>query len=291
MTLGDRDVLLPSQGIPRIQSNASDFPIEAEFYRAEEMQSNEPAASPDEDAHDRTSRAASELSIPDFKSPAISHNPSLLSPSKISNVPTTPKHPEPYHLNTDVIPTSRPTHKRNLSPARFAPETESQFDNAWRPLSPPPQLSPFSSSPNHISPNDPSTPSSTSPFKHPLLPTQTAPIPPSQATTVDITQRTQPLPLARDFSSSTTKKVSNRTLRSSSPSLPPPPPAPLLSSSPVLTRKSPYKDRWLVGSGGLWDGRRLTDSQLLPDSLMNDSFAGPPGWEVMGSDGMEYEDE
>lgn len=287
-TLPDLNILLPSPRTPRVHSKAPNFSIEAKAHSAEYMQSYEPAASPDEDAHGRNSRAVSELSLPDFNSPAISHDSPPLSRSIHSNVPTTPKPPVFYHLNTDVLQASRPNHKRNLSPQRFAPETESQFDNAWRPLSPPPQLSPFSSSPNHISPDDPSTPSLTSPFKHSLLPTQTVPIPPSQATTVDITQRTQPqLPLP--FSSSTIKRPFRR-LRSSSPSLPPPPPAPLLSSSPLLTRKSPHKNSWM-GNGGLWDGRRLTDSQLLPDSLMNDSFAGPPEWEVMVSDGMEYEEE
>ena len=27
----------------------------------------------------------------------------------------------------------------------------------------------------------------------------------------------------------------------------------------------------------MWNGVRLTDSQLLPDSLLNDSEIGPPG--------------
>lgn len=179
------------------------------------------------------------------------------------------------------------------SPPRLAPETESQFENAWRSLSPPPPLSSFSSSPNHISPNDPSTPSPPSPFKHPQPPTQAAPIPPSQATTVDITQRTQPhlpLPLPTNLSSSTSKKTS-RKLRSSSPSIPRPPPPHPLSSSPLCSRKMPYEEPW-TGYGGGWDNRRLTDSQLLPDSLMNDTFAGPPGWDSqeIENDGMEYED-
>ena len=290
--LVDNNVRLPSQRTPRIPSNASGFSTEAKIYSAEDMQPYTPAASPDEDARSHKNRAVGELSIPEFNDQAISHNPPSLSLSNHSNVTMTPEHPRPHHLNTDIVQASRPNHKPDLSPKGFAPETESQFDNAWRPFSPPPQLSPFSSSPSHISPNDPSTPSPASPFKHPLLATQTLPMPPSQATTVDITQRTQPqlpLPLARDFSSSSTKKPSRR-FRSPSTSLPPPPPAPPLSSSPLLTRKSPHKDS-LLGMGGMWDGRRLTDSQLLPDSLMNDSFVGPPGWELMGSDGMEYEEE
>ena len=179
------------------------------------------------------------------------------------------------------------------SPPRIAPETESQFENAWRSLSPPPHPSPFSSSPNHTSPNDLTTPTPASPFKHPHLPSQAAPIPPSQATTVDITQRTQPqlpLPLPRDLSSSTSKKSSRR-IRSSSPSIPPPPRLPL-SSSPLYSRKTPQEEVPWTGYGGGWDGKRLTDSQLLPDSLMNDTFAGPPGWDSqeIEYDGMEYED-
>ena len=96
-----------------------------------------------------------------------------------------------------------------------------------------------------------------------------APVPPSQATTVDVTQ---PSPRKTTSSSQTVTQRSLRKLASSSeayPSSPPPMPPP--SSSPLASRNP---DPW---AGYQWNGVRLTDSQLLPDSLLNDSGDGPPG--------------
>lgn len=93
-----------------------------------------------------------------------------------------------------------------------------------------------------------------------------APVPPSQATTVDVTQ---PSPRG-SFPSSAKAVVAER---SPPRILPPssPPPVPPASSSPLAARKA---DPW---EGYVWNGVRLTDSQLLPDSLMDDSQIGPPG--------------
>ena len=44
------------------------------------------------------------------------------------------------------------------------------------------------------------------------------------------------------------------------------------SSSPLLVNRK--VDPW---AGYEWNGVRLTESQLLPDSLMDDSQVGPPG--------------
>ncbi|MCJ1224375.1 hypothetical protein MMC12_001020 [Toensbergia leucococca] len=81
--------------------------------------------------------------------------------------------------------------------------------------------------------------------EQPQNPTEDPSLPPpssnpiSQATTADLTQPTQPLP-----------------------------PPPLVLSSPRLERDSLVEEEW--------DGVRLTDSQLLPDSLMGDSLPMPP---------------
>lgn len=138
-------------------------------------------------------------------------------------------------------------------------ETDSQFQSAWRDYSPPRNSN--ASERDHSDqelPHMPSDPRSSN------LPPQ---VRPSQATTVDVTQssphiaRNQPSPLR--FRTQPRRLRSQlqppEQLRSSSP-----PPRGMLSSSPV-------KDVELV-----WDGERLTDSQLLPDSLMNDSLPAPP---------------
>ena len=97
-----------------------------------------------------------------------------------------------------------------------------------------------------------------------------APVPPSQATTVDLTQ-----PSPRHMPSPSPAILTRRSPRKSLspaqayPSSPPPIPPP--SSSPLESRKSD------LCAGYVWNGIRLTDSQLLPDSLLNDSEIGPPG--------------
>jgi len=122
-------------------------------------------------------------------------------------------------------------------------QTESQYENAWLPYHP---ITTLSSSPLSTSPSPPNqAPSTPQPMTVPtqLLP----PIPPSQATTTDNTQ----------------PPSSSLALPSSPPPMPPPP----SSSSPSAGK------RW---AGFEWDGVRLTDSQLLPESLMRDSVGGPP---------------
>lgn len=89
-------------------------------------------------------------------------------------------------------------------------------------------------------------------------------IPPSQATTTDLTQTQYSPP-----------KASSSSLRF--PSSPPPMPPP--SSSPTIGRKA--LDPW---KGFEWDGVRLTDSQLLPESLMDDGIE-------LSNGGLEWEDE
>ncbi|MCJ1451400.1 hypothetical protein MMC28_001736 [Mycoblastus sanguinarius] len=144
-------------------------------------------------------------------------------------------------------------------------QTESQFEDAWHPYAPTPELDPSNllSSPTSNTDHDSSLPMTVPtqllpPIRTPLA-NNTTPfktlVPPSQATTVDVTQ-----PSPRRMT------ASDQSYSSSPPPMPPP------SSSPSLGRK--VTDPWM---GYEWDGVRLTDSQLLPESLMNDSFIGPPG--------------
>lgn len=99
------------------------------------------------------------------------------------------------------------------------------------------------------------------------LPSSTAPVPTSQATTVDITQ-------------SPSAPRASQQLFYSPQALPPPPF--LFSSSPLLTRAA------VEDYAEAWDGVRLTDSQLLPDSLMSGTLIAPP---ALDGEGWEYEGE
>lgn len=73
-------------------------------------------------------------------------------------------------------------------------------------------------------------------------------------------------------------------------SIPPPstsPPRPTSSSSPFAEMRAAPD-----GYTGGWNGIRLTDSQLLPDSLINGSLVGPPMMTLGGVDeeDLEYEE-
>lgn len=175
------------------------------------------------------------------------------------------------------------------------PETESQFENAWHeytlsqgladqaleqtrsqsPQSPPLQnLSPGPSKFDHDSPWDERDepqlpilpPPSQSTVSRPEKPSYTAAaaIPTSQATTVEITQYD---------SHPNLHAFSQQILSSSSPSQPPPFLFPL--SSPPQSRIAADVEAEAEAEVE-WDGVRLTDSQLLPASLMEGSLVGPP---------------
>ncbi|KAL8840436.1 MAG: hypothetical protein Q9176_003934 [Flavoplaca citrina] len=167
---------------------------------------------------------------------------------------------------------------QSSSPIRFKRgpvlETESQFENAWRDYTPPMESDGNSSngggeSLTVISPAyEPSLPlfnqrtnidSSTSIQSLP-------PVPPSQATTVDQTQastkHTQSHPTPAQ---STAVQV---------PSSPPNQRQALSSSSPFHTRKSRAADTYMGYQG--WNGVPMTESQLLPDSLLDHDVGLPP---------------
>ena len=167
---------------------------------------------------------------------------------------------------------------QSSSPIRFKRgpvlETESQFENAWRDLTPPMESDGNSSngggeSLTVISPAyEPSLPlfnqrtnidSSTSIQSLP-------PVPPSQATTVDQTQAsTKHTQYHRTPAQSTTVQV---------PSSPPNQRQALSSSSPFHTRKSRASDTYMGYQG--WNGVPMTESQLLPDSLLDHDVGLPP---------------
>ena len=158
-------------------------------------------------------------------------------------------------------------------------QTESQFEKGWSIYTPIDEihsdLEPLpSASPKPVEPASSGLMTVPTQFLRPPISTPPkyykAPVPPSQATTVDLTQ-----PSPRNMPSLSQAIVTRRSPRKSTspsqvyPSSPPPLPPP--SSSPLENRKRELLE------GYVWNGVRLTDSQLLPDSLLNDSEIGPPG--------------
>ncbi|KAL8789747.1 MAG: hypothetical protein Q9213_000998 [Squamulea squamosa] len=154
-------------------------------------------------------------------------------------------------------------------------ETESQFENAWRDYTPPPENKdlPISDG-GEICAHEPSLPvvhrtsgidSSDDLQSLPL-------IPPSQATTTDITQaslRRTRLPHQASTYDTQPQVPSSPSLQRQA----------FLSSSPFHTRKGLAADTYMGYQG--WNGVPMTESQLLPDSLLNDSLGLPivPGVE------------
>lgn len=214
---------------------------------------------------------------------------------------------EPSHL------TARPSASKEVSAQLLADlhrdtqpgglQTESQYENGWTSYTPADDidihsddLEPPSSSLDPKPIIEGSQPSSdhlltvptqfirppfSSPPKFYKAPPVPVPVPPSQATTVDVTQPSPSYHTA--IPSSSPRKLppssSFSQLHPPSSSSSPPPPPPPSSSSPSLAERKPAKaavDPW---EGYVWDGRRLTDSELLPDGLLDDSQGGllPPG--------------
>ena len=181
-------------------------------------------------------RASSELSIPDFEDNASqqpSHREPDLSESDVDNIPSTPE--APPASTPKAAATQSQVHIQQLHSPVLALETESQFENAWRTLSPP-----TCPSPEMIPSSQPSTsdrylhrqasPPPIKPFINPSLPRQHRPLL-SQATTTD---DTQPLP---------SQPTGLYPIRSSSPKLLPKPssqepPSPSPSPSQATTTDS-----------------------------------------------------
>ena len=166
-------------------------------------------------------------------------------------------------------------------------ETESQFEAGWHSYHPPPPSLPSS----------PLLPPIDSPFSLPMtIPTQplpppprasstqpNLPVPPSQATTTDTTQPSpaRKMPSSQfQFLPSPSKKLPTSSKTAAFPSSSPPPMPPPPSSSLGVGESTM--------AGFRWNGVRLTDSQLLPESLLNDSLIGDLGF---SQEGLEEEEE
>ena len=148
-------------------------------------------------------------------------------------------------------------------------ETESQFEDGWREYTPP-SLDYGSSQPDHHHHDEgeenlqlPQPPLPTPKRPEPISkPVRLPPVPPSQATTVDITQSTPHRPSLQQGSIGSLLQTacSQSSQRQQSQSL----------SSPLLDRKlADVGQDTYVGYQG-WNGVRMTDSQLLPASLIDD---------------------
>ncbi len=193
--------------------------------------------------------------------------------------------------------------QRVTQPAGFL-ETDSQFERGWYPYIPPAQ-DPHPPSLNPLTPSPPLRYQDQLPASQPkTIPTQPPKflnadaidiqpqhlVPPSQATTAEATQtppsspskHSQHLPHPSHSEISSTHSCPplnppTTTLPSPQPFPSSPPPIPPPSSSQTESRKT--TQAW-VAMGYAWEGAPLTESQLLPASLMEDSPVGPPaGWE------------
>lgn len=198
---------------------------------------------------------------------------------------------------TPSPPNERPSDSQEVCAQLFADllrntnsgglQTETQYERGWTIYTPPDDI--------HSESDLEPLPSTSQPIEQPLsslipVPTQLirppisspqkfykAPVPPSQATTVDVTQpsprnaSSQPILTQSSPHNHKESPLPLQAARSSQTFPSSPPPMPPSSSSPMANRKV---DPW---AGYVWNGRRLTESQLLPDSLMDDSLVGPPG--------------
>lgn len=251
--------------------------------------------------------------------------PESSGPSSHYNLPQTPPsiRSSLVFASTELSPNP---HKKGIFPLPrpcLALETESQFENAWHDYTPAPTLSDEkvgreseeeSQDPLSLSPQEPENPTPPNMSDHTVLSLPKL-SPQQQLTTVDITrpppQSTStplyrrpspslspsfeihnhpspilPSPKFRNSLSTTAKPPNSKsTARVDIAQSPPPtsPPKPASSSFQLNVTRAD-----LDGYAGEWNGIRLTDSQLLPDSLINGSLVGPPTMMTLG--GVDEED-
>lgn len=164
-------------------------------------------------------------------------------------------------LESELLQSSSPA----SVPQPPALETESQFENAWRELTPPPLDLEYEQNTNEQDldfalPTIPPL----SPKNSITKPTSLPPIPSSQATTTDITQATPHHSRLNDESQ----------ILGSSPTQHPEHFLPS-SSSPFRARKEQDARTTFMGYEG-WNGVPMRESQLMPRSWMDDSLELPP---------------
>ena len=182
-------------------------------------------------------------------------------PYTLGSDPITPSKSQSYSLEASAQLTNELRHLTQPKNHHPVLETESQFENSFQDYSPPNLIS--SSDDEEASArfeDHDSYHTASSELPLPLAPPPLV-VPSSQATTVDLTQAPA-LAITR-------------------PSVQPF----HFSSSPLNSSENGTGSQYSV----VWDGKRLTDSQLLPDSLMKDSVQPAPLSEEDGEEawGME----
>ena len=177
--------------------------------------------------------------------------------------PTTPSKSQSYSVEASAQLTNELRHLTQSRNHRPILETESQFENSFHDYRPPnrilsPDYEDASAQPEGH--NSYHTAISDMPLPPPLPPR--LPIPPSQATTADLTQA----PFG------VTTRSSFQPFH--------------FSSSPFNSSENDPGSQ----NSAVWDGKPLTDSQLLPDSLMMDSVHPAPVWEEDGKEAWAMEE-
>lgn len=238
----------------------------------------------------------------------------------------------PIFASTELSPQSHKKGIFSLPRPRLALETESQFENAWHDYTPAPTLSgeklniesaaefqdPFTLSPQELKNSAPPNLSDDTVLSLPKMSSQQQFIPvditqsppqspstplyrrpsPSLSTSFEIHNHPSPiLPSPKFRDSLSTATTSTNPLHSQATAtadinqspLPPTtsPSKPTSSSSPLADNRAARE-----GYAGEWNGIRLTDSQLLPDSLINGTLVGPPMMMTLGGvdeEDLEYE--
>ena len=197
----------------------------------------------------------------------VASSPKILDTyTTVSQSPDQHSYPASAQLQSDL---RRATQRDGL-------ETESQFEGAWKSYHPGDNIDQQSDVSDLLLSSEEIQQPCSSPMTVPtqLLPPQYTtqgtpsrnPVPPSQATTVD---STQPSPhkmpsLSQRMPVKEHSPTSSSTLSSSTPPLAPP-------TSSQETGGKPADPL----AGYEWDGVRLSESQLLPESLMQDSLQDP----------------
>lgn len=179
----------------------------------------------------------------------------------VSN-PITPSKSRSYSLEASAQLSNELQHLTQPQNHRLGLETESQFENAFHDYSPPNLVS--SSDDERASAHSDGYDSyhtASSELLLPPPPPPQLPVHSSQATTADLTQT--------PFVATTPSFVQPFHF----------------SSSPLSSSENGHGSQY----SAVWDGKPLTDSQLLPDSLMRDSVHPVPMWEEDGEEtwGME----
>ncbi|KAL9117564.1 MAG: hypothetical protein Q9187_005899 [Circinaria calcarea] len=203
-----------------------------------------------EETHDNTWREPMQSIKLSQKEPKDNHQPRPPNSS-----PITPSKSQSYSAEASAQLTNELRHLTQPKNHRPILETESQFEIFFHDYCPPNRLLSPDDEDTSAQPEGPDSyhaATSEIPLPPPALPR--LPIPPSQATTADLTQA----PFG------VTTRSSFQPFH--------------FSLSPFNGSENDHGSQ----NSAVWDGKPLTDSQLLPDSLMMDSVHPAPVWEEDG---------